>query len=79
MCFNECLRTLHPHWDLLKRDEEQACNDLKELGLLQAVQLYNLMYGGKALAMGITRASRTSRHGVSNLALTDNVCVRVTI
>ncbi|KAI0640312.1 hypothetical protein C8Q77DRAFT_126401 [Trametes polyzona] len=55
ICFNECLRALQPHQDLLKRDEAEACEDLKETGLLQAVQLYNLMYGGKALAMGITQ------------------------
>lgn len=55
ICFNESLRSLQQHQDLLKRDEAEACEDLKETGLLQAVQLYNLMYGGKALAMGITR------------------------
>ncbi|KAI9069688.1 hypothetical protein FKP32DRAFT_48084 [Trametes sanguinea] len=55
ICFNECLRSLQPHWDLLKRDELEACDDLKDAGLLQAVQLYNLMYGGKTLAMGITQ------------------------
>ncbi len=57
ICFNESLRSLQQHQDLLKRDEAEACEDLKETGLLQAVQLYNLMYGGKALAMGITRTS----------------------
>ncbi|OJT13948.1 hypothetical protein TRAPUB_9487 [Trametes pubescens] len=55
ICFNESLRSLQQHQDLLKRDEAEACEDLKETGLLQAVQLYNLMYGGKALAMGITQ------------------------
>ncbi|CDO76915.1 hypothetical protein BN946_scf184398.g3 [Trametes cinnabarina] len=55
ICFNECLRSLQPHWDLLKRDELEACDDLKDAGLLQALQLYNLMYGGKTLAMGITQ------------------------
>lgn len=60
ICFNESLRSLQQHQDLLKRDEAEACEDLKETGLLQAVQLYNLMYGGKALAMGITRTSPPS-------------------
>ncbi|KAH9854485.1 hypothetical protein C2E23DRAFT_858610 [Lenzites betulinus] len=55
ICFNECLRSLTPHRELLKRDEEEACADLTETGLLQAVQFYNLMYGGKVLAMGITQ------------------------
>ncbi|OSD01130.1 hypothetical protein PYCCODRAFT_1504512 [Trametes coccinea BRFM310] len=55
ICFNECLRSLQPHWDLLKRDELETCDDLKDAGLLQAVQLYNLMYGGKTLAMGISQ------------------------
>ncbi|KAI8980613.1 hypothetical protein BD414DRAFT_420307 [Trametes punicea] len=55
ICFNECLRSLQPHWELLQREELEACDDLKEAGLLQAVQLYNLMYGGKVLAMGITQ------------------------
>ncbi|KAI0370121.1 hypothetical protein BV20DRAFT_1036130 [Pilatotrama ljubarskyi] len=55
ICFNECLRSLQPHWELLKREEVEMCEDLKETGLLQAVQLYNLMYGGKVLAMGITQ------------------------
>ncbi|KAI0652744.1 hypothetical protein C8Q79DRAFT_897399 [Trametes meyenii] len=55
ICFNECIRSLQPQWDLLKRDEVEICEDLKETGLLQAVQLYNLMYGGKTLAMGITQ------------------------
>ncbi|EMD32499.1 hypothetical protein CERSUDRAFT_99225 [Gelatoporia subvermispora B] len=54
VCFNECLRALEPHLDLLQEDEVQACRDLQELGLLQAVRLYELMYGGKALAMGIS-------------------------
>lgn len=56
ICFNECAQSLTPHWGLLKRDELQDCEDLKETGLLQAVQLYKLMYGGKVLQMGITRA-----------------------
>ncbi|KAI0352215.1 hypothetical protein OH77DRAFT_809461 [Trametes cingulata] len=55
ICFNESLRSLQPHWDLLKREEVEMCEELKETGLLQAVQLYNLMYGGKILAMGITQ------------------------
>ncbi|RDX44278.1 hypothetical protein OH76DRAFT_1359858 [Lentinus brumalis] len=55
ICFNECVRALQPHWDLLKRDELQDCEDLQNTGLLQAVQLYKLMYGGKILAMGITQ------------------------
>ncbi len=55
ICFNECVRALQPHWDLLKREELQDCEDLQNTGLLQAVQLYKLMYGGKILAMGITR------------------------
>ncbi len=56
ICFNECVQSLTPHWGLLKRDELQDCEDLKQTGLLQAVQLYKLMYGGKVLQMGITRA-----------------------
>ena len=61
ICFNECVRALQPHWVLLKRDELEACEDLQNTGLLQAVQLYKLMYGGKVLAMGITRASPLPR------------------
>ena len=56
ICFNECIQSLTPHWGLLKRDELQDGEDLKQTGLLQAVQLYKLMYGGKVLQMGITRA-----------------------
>ena len=59
ICFNECVRSLTPHWELLKQDELQDCEDIKQTGLLQAVQLYNLMYGGKVLQMGITRAYLT--------------------
>ncbi|KAI1786829.1 hypothetical protein LXA43DRAFT_752607 [Ganoderma leucocontextum] len=55
ICFNECVQALTPHWGLLKRDEIQDSEDLKETGLLQAVQLYKLMYGGKVLQMGITQ------------------------
>jgi len=55
VCFNECLRALQPHLDLLKEDEVQACKELQELGMLQAVRLYELMYGGKALQMGIAQ------------------------
>ncbi|OCH90520.1 hypothetical protein OBBRIDRAFT_730604, partial [Obba rivulosa] len=58
VCFNECLRALEAHLDLLQEEEVQACRDLQELGLLQAVRLYELMYGGKALAMGITQQSQ---------------------
>ena len=60
ICFNECVNSLGPHWDLLKRDDVQTCEELQETGLLQALQLYNLMYGGKALAMGISRACHRS-------------------
>ncbi|RPD54504.1 hypothetical protein L227DRAFT_511669 [Lentinus tigrinus ALCF2SS1-6] len=55
ICFNECVKSLQPHWELLKRDELQDYEDLENTGLLQAVQLYKLMYGGKVLAMGITQ------------------------
>ncbi|EJF67450.1 hypothetical protein DICSQDRAFT_177063 [Dichomitus squalens LYAD-421 SS1] len=55
ICFNECVRSLTPHWELLKQDELQDCKDIEQTGLLQAVQLYNLMYGGKVLQMGITQ------------------------
>ncbi|OBZ65183.1 hypothetical protein A0H81_14842 [Grifola frondosa] len=54
VCFNECVRALQSQWELLKQEEVQICEELKEHGLLQAVQSYNLMYGGKTLAMGIT-------------------------
>ncbi|KAL6304846.1 hypothetical protein BKA93DRAFT_251714 [Sparassis latifolia] len=53
ICFNECLRTLEPFKDFLG-DEAQGCDELVQTGLLQAVQLYNLNYGGKALQFGIT-------------------------
>ena len=56
ICFNECVNSLGPHWALLQRDDVQTCEELQETGLLQALQLYNLMYGGKPLAMGISRA-----------------------
>ncbi|KAI0962700.1 hypothetical protein AcW1_001465 [Taiwanofungus camphoratus] len=55
VCFNECLRVLEPYQDLLGRDELEDCDELKRAGLLQAVRLYELMYGGKALAFGITQ------------------------
>ena len=57
ICFNECVNSLGPHWALLQRDDVQTCEALQETGLLQALQLYNLMYGGKTLAMGISRES----------------------
>ncbi|KAH9884647.1 hypothetical protein C8Q73DRAFT_796163 [Cubamyces lactineus] len=62
ICYNECIRALQPHWDLLQREELEACEDLKEAGLLQALQLYTLMYGGKVLAMGITQQVQTMIH-----------------
>ncbi|KAI0801516.1 hypothetical protein C8Q74DRAFT_1192389 [Fomes fomentarius] len=55
ICFDKCVAALGPHQELLKEDERQTCEDLQQLGLLQAVQLYKLMYGGKVLAMGITQ------------------------
>ncbi|KAI0658280.1 hypothetical protein C8Q70DRAFT_1054883 [Cubamyces menziesii] len=62
ICYNECIRALQPHWDLLQREELEACEDLKEAGLLQALQLYTLMYGGKVLAMGITQQVQIMVH-----------------
>ncbi|KAI0779052.1 hypothetical protein BD413DRAFT_609572 [Trametes elegans] len=59
ICFNQCLSSLEPHIDLLKREEAEACADLQETGLLQALQLYKLMYGGRPLAMGITQQVQT--------------------
>ena len=43
--------------ELLDHEQIVAAEQLKEVGLLQGVRLYDLMYGGKALAFGITRTS----------------------
>lgn len=48
---------LQPHMELLDAEQIAAAEQLREVGLLQGVRLYELMYGGKALAFGITRAS----------------------
>lgn len=53
MCFNECLKRLDAHDQTLQSDVAQDLEELKQVGLLQAVQLYNLNYGGKALQFGI--------------------------
>ncbi|PCH34366.1 hypothetical protein WOLCODRAFT_148426 [Wolfiporia cocos MD-104 SS10] len=55
ICFDECLRVLQPHVVLLRQEEVEDCEQLKRAGLLQALRLYELMYGGKALNFGITR------------------------
>lgn len=55
VCFNECLRVLTPHLDVLQQTEKDAFEELQTSGLLQAIQMYKLMYGGKALNFGITR------------------------
>lgn len=57
MCLQECLKVLEPHMELLDAEQIAAAEQLREVGLLQAMRLYELMYGGKALAFGITRAS----------------------
>ena len=49
------MSTLTVHRELLKETEAETCEELRQTGLLQALQLYNLMYGGKPLAMGISR------------------------
>ena len=46
--------------ELLDAEQIAAAEQLREVGLLQGVRLYELMYGGKALAFGITRTSITS-------------------
>lgn len=48
---------LEPHMELLDSEQLAAAEQLREVGLLQGVRLYELMYGGKALAFGITRTS----------------------
>lgn len=55
VCFNECLRVLTPHLDVLQQTEKDAFEELQTSGLLQAIQMYKLMYGGKALNFGITQ------------------------
>jgi len=55
VCFNECLRVLAPYVDVLQNDVREAFERLKEAGLLQAISLYKLMYGGKALNFGISQ------------------------
>ncbi|KAH9942970.1 hypothetical protein B0H21DRAFT_495836 [Amylocystis lapponica] len=55
VCFNEGVRALEPHMDMLQNTEAQLCQALRDVGLLQAVRMYELMYGGKALAFGITQ------------------------
>ena len=57
VCLQECLRVLEPHMELLDSEQLAAAEQLREVGLLQGVRLYELMYGGKALAFGITRTS----------------------
>ncbi|KAL1950400.1 hypothetical protein VTO73DRAFT_5524 [Trametes versicolor] len=52
-CYDECLNSLRPHWDLLTRPELEAYENLHNTGLLQAATLYRLMYGGPNFAMGI--------------------------
>lgn len=54
-CYDECLNSLRPHWDLLTRTELEAYENIHNTGLLQAATLYRLMYGGPNFAMGIKR------------------------
>ena len=53
VCFNECLRTLEPHMELVPEKLVSAVDELKEAGLLQSLRIYELMYGGKSLQFGI--------------------------
>ncbi|KAL6304847.1 hypothetical protein BKA93DRAFT_825454 [Sparassis latifolia] len=53
-CFDEFLRVFDAHRDLLG-NEPQERHELKQVGLLQAVQIYKLNYGGKPLQMGIIK------------------------
>ncbi|KAH9926439.1 uncharacterized protein B0H18DRAFT_1006114 [Fomitopsis serialis] len=55
LCLQSCLEALKPHMELLDHEQIVAAEQLKEVGLLQGVRLYDLMYGGKALAFGITQ------------------------
>jgi len=55
ICLQSCLEALEPHMELLDNEQIVAAEQLKEVGLLQGVKLYELMYGGKALAFGITQ------------------------
>ncbi|KZT02073.1 uncharacterized protein LAESUDRAFT_763181 [Laetiporus sulphureus 93-53] len=55
VCLAECLRVLEPQWDLIRKDEQEDRDFLRQSGLLQAVKIYELMYGGAALKMGITQ------------------------
>ncbi|KAH9914904.1 uncharacterized protein BXZ73DRAFT_106413 [Epithele typhae] len=52
-CFDECVASLTPYAFLLSREDEKNVEELRETGLLQALQFYKLMYGGPTLAMGI--------------------------
>lgn len=55
VCLQECLKVLEPHVELLDAEQIAAAEQLREVGLLQGMRLYELMYGGKALAFGITQ------------------------
>ncbi|TFY55291.1 hypothetical protein EVJ58_g8341 [Rhodofomes roseus] len=55
VCLKACMMVLEPHMELLDSEQIAAAEQLKEVGLLQGVRLYELMYGGKALALGITQ------------------------
>ncbi|CCM03817.1 uncharacterized protein FIBRA_05966 [Fibroporia radiculosa] len=54
-CFQESLSVLEPHQDVLETVRSDDREQLVQAGLLQAVRLYELMYGGKALSFGITQ------------------------